>query len=251
MYRFVSTALILASSATAMARAGFRPGESFTFRFSVGAVESGRARMSVGQPSGSRVAIHGQAETSPWLKLFAPLEDDYQLVLDTRTLSPVRITSVERGLRDRRIAVELDGRRADLLLHDKNGAQRARRLMPSAVRDPLGMLFFVRAQELADGQVIVQDVLDGVTLWRWQLTVKRGEQVKLEMEGSTAKPRPAIRVDATVTRIDDSGRPTGRPQRGAAAWFSDDDARLLYRIEAETDLGKCRVELAGYNPHPT
>src|SRR5947209_1245975 len=66
--------------------AGMWPGEAFTFKFSVGAVESGRARMAVGAPfrSGGRrlVAIRGQAETASWLQLFVRLDDEYQLTLD-------------------------------------------------------------------------------------------------------------------------------------------------------------------------
>src|SRR5438105_2926695 len=80
-------------------RSGVRPGEAFTFRFSVGPVESGRARMSVGdmmERDGRKLlAVHGQAETSKWLKAMVKLDDDYKLVLDSHTLLPVEIESVE------------------------------------------------------------------------------------------------------------------------------------------------------------
>src|SRR5712692_8810513 len=72
---------------------GARPGEAFTFKFSVGPVESGRARMSVGSP-GTRdgrhvIAARGEAETSPWLSVMARIKDEYQLVFDPRTLLPL------------------------------------------------------------------------------------------------------------------------------------------------------------------
>src|SRR5690348_8438913 len=95
---------------------GCRPGEAATFKFSVGPVESGRARMSVGRPTRKDgrtvVAVHGQAETSPWLQLLVRLNDDYQLVLDATTLLPIEVREVERGMRERRIDAQLDGRRA-------------------------------------------------------------------------------------------------------------------------------------------
>src|SRR3954470_241002 len=74
---------------------GMRPGEAATFKFSVGPVESGRARMAVSKPlkkdGRTVVTVHGQAETAPWLQLLVRLNDDYQLVLDAGSLLPVSV----------------------------------------------------------------------------------------------------------------------------------------------------------------
>src|SRR5438105_4792706 len=90
--RLAALLLTLAAPAAA-AHSGALPGEAFTFKFSVGPIESGRARMSVGLPvenDGRRLlAVHGQAETLPWLALVARMNHDYQLVLDTGTPIPV------------------------------------------------------------------------------------------------------------------------------------------------------------------
>jgi hypothetical protein len=234
------------------AAAGLQPGEAATFKFSVGPVESGRARMSVGKPTRKDgrtvVAVHGQAETAPWLQLLVRLNDDYQLVLDAATLLPLQVLSVERGLRERRIDAQLDGRVADFTVEGSREAGRHHRVLPTVTRDPLAQLFALRAAPLRDGDRLEQDVLDGTALWHAQMSVHRGERVHLDIDGERAAARPAIRIDGTLTKINDTGRPMGQPQRHLTAWLSDDQTRILLRLEADTDLGRCSLELTRYFP---
>src|SRR5689334_15857448 len=232
--------------------AGLMPGEAATFKFSVGPVESGRARMSVGKPTRKNgrtvVAVHGQAEAAPWLQLLVRLNDDYQLLLDATTLLPVQVVSVERGMRERRIDARLDGRMATLVVEGSREAGRHHRTLPSVARDPLAQLFALRAAPLRDGERLAQDVLDGTALWHADMAVHRGEHIRLDVDGDQATARAAIRVDGTLTKIDDAGRPMGLPQRHLSAWLSDDEARILLRLEADTDLGRCSLELTRYIP---
>lgn len=254
MTRAVLCLLLFAASPgrSSQGRAPFHPGEAFTFKFSLGPVESGRARMSVGRPtvvSGRRlVAVQGQAETSPWLKLLARLDDRYHLLMDATSLLPVTVTTIERGMRERRVDARLDGRRASLDVVAKTSSGHRERVLPSVVRDPLSGFFMLRAAPLRDGDRITQDVLDGTVLWRVTLTAHRGERVRLEADGEHARSRPAIRVEGRAQRIDDAGRPTGAPPRRLAVWLSDDAHRVLLRLEADTDLGRCALELTAYIP---
>lgn len=233
-------------SGGAWAAPGARPGEAFTFKFSVGPVESGRARMSVaktrerGRPA---LSVRGQAETLPWLKLLARLDDDYQLIVDAATWLPLKVLSVERGIRQRTIESKIDGRHAELA----EGKLRSQRHLPTAVRDPLSQLFALRAAQLGDGERIEQDILDGHSLWHAALVIHRGDKIFLDADGEHSQARAAIRVDGTLTRITDFGRPlAGHAARKVTAWLSDDDARVLLRLEADTDFGKCAVELTSY-----
>src|SRR5581483_746092 len=216
--------------------------------------ESGRARMSVGLPTtraGKRlVAVHGQAETAKWLQLMVRLDDDYRLIYDAATLLPVEVVSVERGVRERRIASKVDGRRADIDVQAKRDAGRARRTLPNVVRDPLSALFALRAAPLADGARLGLDVLDGAALWRVRLEVHRGEKVRLERNGDDARSRVAIRVDGELRRIDDLGRELGGAPRHLQVWLSDDAERLLLLVEGDTDLGRASLELTSYTPPP-
>jgi hypothetical protein len=239
-------AFAVVGGATAWADPGGRPGEAFTFKFSLGPMESGRARMSVakakerGRPA---LSVRGQAETLPWLRAVLRLDDDYQLVVDAVTWLPMKVLSIERGMRQRTIETELDGRHALLA----EGKARMHRNLPTAVRDPLSQLFALRAAPLADGERIEQDILDGHALWHATLIIHRGDKVFLECDGEHARSRAAIRIDGTLARITDFGRPVvGQPPRKLSAWLSDDDARMLLRLEADTDFGKCAVELTSY-----
>jgi hypothetical protein len=249
----------LVSAVTVAAPLGMRPGETFTFRFSVGPIESGRARLSVGAPARDRdgrrlVAVQGQAESAPWLRLFAPLDDRYRVILDADALTPREIFSEEHGVRERTTKTTLDADARSMTLHQetrKKGVspqlRDERRLFGGSVRDPLAGLFALRAAPLVDGERIEQLLLDGPILWRAMLTVKRGARLRLESDADGAPSRKAIRVDGELARVDDGGRVVGRPERRFSVYLSDDPARVLLRLEADTDLGRCALELTSYS----
>jgi hypothetical protein len=232
------------------AHPGARPGEAFTFKFSVGPVEGGRARMSVGKPvaqAGRRVSwVHGEAETNAFISLIARMRDDYKLAFDLTNLLPLSFASVERGIRERRINATIDGRKAQVDFWAPEKRENRRCTLPRLVRDPVTALFALRAMLLGDGQTIDLDVLDGAALWHAHLVVKRGEQLHLDSDRPGTPAHAAIRIDGETTRLEDSGRPRNTPKRHLTIWLSDDADRVLLRCEADTDLGRAAVELTSY-----
>jgi hypothetical protein len=227
---------------------GARAGEAFTFKFSLGPVEGGRARMSIGKPVARRgrrlVAVHGQAETTAFVRALMRMDDDYTLVFDAGNLLPVSVSETERGLRERRIRSTMDGRTADVDFWAPDRQTRVRHLLPRHARDPLSGLFALRALPLDDKQKLEVDILDGNALWRVALTVHRGERVRL-----ASGARDAIRIDGVARRIEDNGRPrAGMGPRGITLFLSDDADRVLLRLEADTDMGRCALELTSYVP---
>ncbi len=230
---------------------GARPGEAFTFRFSLGPIEGGRARMSIGRPVAQRgrhvIAVHGQAETTAFVKLLARMNDDYKLVIDTGNLLPVSVAETESGLRQRRITVaNIEPRIADVDFWSPEKERKARHLLPRIARDPLSGFFALRALPLEDGKKIYLDILDGNALWRVALTVRHGDKVHLMGEPSA---RSAIRIDGVARRIEDNGRlRAGMGPRNLTLWLSDDADRVLLRMEADTDFGRCALELTSYVP---
>lgn len=248
-------AIVMGSAAPALAlHPGARPGEAFTFKFSLGPVEGGRARMSIGRPTarhGRRVlAVHGQAETTSFVKLLAHMDDDYKLVVDLGNLLPVSVAETERGLRERRINVSnVDGRTADVDFWSPQKQQRGRHFTTRITRDPLSGFFALRALPLADGSTLDLDILDGNALWRVALKVHRAQTLRLEND---ATAHQAIRIDGIAHRIEDNGRPrAGMGPRNLTIWLSDDADRVLLRLEADTDLGRCALELTSYVPPST
>ena len=150
VYVIALTAASVAAPAYAM-HPGARPGEAFTFKFSLGPVEGGRARMSIGKPVAQRgrhvIAVHGQAETTAFVKLLAHVDDDYKLIVDTGNLLPVSVAETERGLRERRISVSHEGPRiADVDFWSPQKQVKRRHLLPRIARDPLSGFFAGRSQ---------------------------------------------------------------------------------------------------------
>ncbi|MCA1664087.1 MAG: DUF3108 domain-containing protein, partial [Myxococcales bacterium] len=86
-------------------------------------------------------------------------------------------------------------------------------------------------------------------LWRVALKVHRGVSMRLEND---AAAHAAIRIDGVARRIEDNGRPrAGVGPRNLTVWLSDDADRVLLRLEADTDLGRCALDLTSYVPPAT
>jgi hypothetical protein len=238
------------TAAHAFAHPGARAGEAFTFKFSIGDIDTGRARMAIGRPSarGGRIVIgiHAQAETLPWLQLLVRIDDDYQLMLDATNLLPLDATTVERGARERKFATHFStvgqGTRAELSVVTPKGSGKGQRVLPWPVRDPVALFLALRAAPLADGDRMETHILDGNALWLARLSVHRGERVRLDREG--AQPRAAVRIDGELTRLDVAKK--AAPRHGSL-WLSDDDDRVLLRMEGDTDLGRASLELTSYD----
>jgi len=250
------TVLILALLALAKPAAathpGARPGEAFTFRFWLGAIEGGRARMSIGKPmsrQGRRViTVHGAAETTAFIKLLAHVQDDYKLVVDTQNLLPLSVAQTERGMRERRVTSTMDGRTADVDYWAPDQKNWGRHVLTKVARDPLSGFFALRALPLDDGQQISLDVLEGHALWRVALVARRGQTVRLDGDAPGGPAHAAIRLDGVATYIEDNGHPRGTTARDMTIFISDDAYRVLLRMEGDTDLGRCSLELTSYRP---
>ncbi len=232
---------------------GVHPGEAMTFKFSVGAIESGRARVAVGKPgmqNGKRVLpMQAEAESAPWLSLFARLKDSYVLYVDTATLLPLSVSTVETGIRERKIDASISGTRIDLHAVDAKGNKSKRsHVIPEVARDPMSAFFALRAAPLEDGDLMKMWVLDSQALLKAEFTVHRGEEVRLGEDGSHPEARRAIRIECTTIGVDALGRSLGRPPRHLSMWLSDDAERVMLKLIADTDLGKSTVELTSYQP---
>jgi hypothetical protein len=233
---------------------GIRPGEAFTYRLSVGPIAGARARMSIGTPvqRGGRalLAVQGEAETVSLVSLIAPITAAYRLVLDANTLLPQEVTTVERGLNDRRFHSLLAGRALDLEVASPQRNAKMKRMLPREVRDPLSAFFALRASPLGDGERVELDVIDGAALWRTTLRVIGRETISLDEDGDgpvAAQQLRAIRVEGTLDRIDDQARPMPRvARRTLVCWLSDDSARALLRASFDSTLGRALLELTSY-----
>ena len=227
---------------------GYVAGEAFTYKFSIGVIDAGRARMSVGYPiaiDGRRVlAVAGDAHSASWFAVIAKLDDHYKVILDADKLLALKVASVETGIRTRAIKSEMDGRVLDIALTAPLRNEKYHRVLPAPPRDPVASLFALRAARLADGDVLELLALDGAALYRGRIRVVGREELTRAQGG----PVRVIRLDAMAQRIDDVGHIAPFPARAFHIYLSDDAARIPYRISGDTDLGEARLELTSYIP---
>jgi hypothetical protein len=238
--------LVMSITAARAEAAGFVPGEGLTFALTVGPIEAGRARMSVGAPvrKGGRTlaSMQGEAHSAAWLRLLVRLDDEYKVVFDTDALLPTRVMSVETGLRERRIVNKIDGAKMAIDFAAPGETYTAARKLPGMVRDPMTALFALRAARLADGDVVPLLVLDGPALYRSTARVAGRERIL-----AVGEEVQAIRIEIVAVRIDYAGTPVPNWwERRITAWLSDDERRIPYRISGDTDLGRASVELTSY-----
>ena len=234
------------------APAGFQPGEAFTYTFSVGIIDAGRARMSVGVPEGRAgarmVSVQGDAHSAAWLALLARLDDSYRVVMDAEQLLPRRVRTIESGIRTRTISSDLAGARLEQGYHAQGKEPETfHRVLPGVARDPVAALFAFRAAPLYAGERHEMLVLDGTAVYR-AIAVTGGRETLTTGEGPSARPVRVVRVDVTATHIFDNGRPTGQAPRHMRIYLSDDDLRIPYRMAGDTDFGEARLELTSYLP---
>ena len=107
--------------------------------------------MSIGRPWPARpalVAVHGQAETTAFIKMLARMDDDYKLVFDTGNLLPVSVAETERGVRQRRIGMRTSSRASPRSTSGRPKSSARAPPRPRIARDPLSGFFALRALPL-------------------------------------------------------------------------------------------------------
>lgn len=96
--------------------------------------------------------------------------------------------------------------------------------------DPLSLLWRLRTIPPQRGQSETHQLLDGLTLWRVDVTTARAAEI-------LASGDTAIRVDGTLAPIFFDGRPDpDRPTRTFSLWMSDGPGHLPLRLEVPVGL---------------
>ncbi len=107
------------------------------------------------------------------------------------------------------------------------------------VHDLHSALLFVRSQPLRNGQTTRLCVFPGNSPYLAEITVQGREKLKV-----AGHEWPAIRCDLKLSSIDkDFALKPHKRFKQATAWISDDDDRLLLKLEAEIFVGHVFLEL--------
>lgn len=226
--------------------------EAFTYQFSVGPIEGGRARLGIGRPfdrnGRTLVAVRGEAETAPWLKQIAPLRDEYQVLLETKEQIPVEVATIETGMRNRKTKTIYDdptGLKVDVSSEGGRHSFLGKRTLPGPARDPVSFYMHLRKLPLKKGDEHTLYLLDRTYLSR--ITLKVVERETIFLENAHMKGR-AIKLAAKSQRIDDDGNPVKTmPAYNFSVWLSDDADRVMMKMEVDAEMGRATIELTSYS----
>ncbi len=213
----------------------FRAGEKLNYRvlWSSFSVNAATVRLAVTErrPFNSREAWHFQAlaHTVDAMRLLFTLDDQFDSYSDSAALASLQYEMHlrEGGKKEEGIfRMTADGDPAPA-----NGS--AVRVLPGT-RDPLGLLYYLRAVDWQRSREVQCPVFDGRKLYevKARLGLERG-QVSVAA-GNYAASRIDLRVFERGSEL---------PQTRFAVWLAHDSTRTPVLLEAEVPLGTARVEL--------
>lgn len=107
------------------------------------------------------------------------------------------------------------------------------------IDDPLGLLWRLRTIPPGAGQSQTHQLLDGLQLWRVDVTAAGTAEILSDRE-------TAIRLEGTLSPIQFDGHPDpDRPTRTFTLWLSDGAGHLPLRLEVPVGLGDVVITLTG------
>lgn len=112
--------------------------------------------------------------------------------------------------------------------------ERNERITPRTY-DHLSSIFFLRSAELTPGQSLSFDIYDFKRLWKTEVRVQKGEEVRTRVGSfKTLKVTSQLSFNGTPAR---AGNTT--------LWLSDDSRRIPVRIESKLKKGEMTLTLTG------
>lgn len=226
----------------------FPPPRSFTANYLVtwSDVEAARVEAKCVSPAGgSEIHTNIKAATTGGARLLYKLDATGTCVADRRTLRPVRFeqrqdASGKHGYtRVDFTAQEAVRDNVDPSLPPPDPAKKPRHFPYPGMYDMHSALLYLRSLPLADGDQKTFPVVASNTPYLVTITVQGHEKVK-----TRAGEYPAIVCSLALEKINKFGAlETHKGFKSARVWLSDDDDRLLLKIETQVFVGSVNLEL--------
>lgn len=227
-----------------------RVGEKAVYEFTYFGVVGGEISISV-KPFkyiNNRKVYHlfGEAKSSALFSVFYRVEDSIESFWDYDGLYSTRFHMVLNESKQTRDSLELyDSEKAETFYwnrwdHYRKGYTETKETNPMTrfPQDSLSALYFIRMVPLPDkGKVTFPVVSEGKS-WELEIEVVRREQLKTK-----AGKFPAVLIKPE-TKFQGVMKKTG----DVLVWISDDDRRILLRIEGKVKIGSIVGELVKFEP---
>ena len=214
------------------------------FRFGWSEIEAADARARVSYPAGiMRVEVEGG--TTGLARMLWQLDASHQAEIAPDGLRPVYFTQFERYTKKAvrtEAAFKEDGLwRLRQVTPDPKNVARWKRIKLKPIRDIVSAMFFIRSQELRDGDRVRLIAFPGDSPFLVEAEVLGRETVRVG-----GVPRNAIKLAFELQRIDTKHENQLEPHgkfRNGTVWLSDDENRLPLRAEVNIFVGYVFGEL--------
>jgi hypothetical protein len=208
------------------------------------------AEIRLNKPGSDRLQLDVAAHTTGLVRALWKFDGTHTSMADAATLRPISVRQVEND-RGKKILTELSFTPAGVVskVTETPGEEtKTRRFDFPRLFDLQSALLYLRSQSLPERNVQRIVVYSATDPYLATVTVLGRERVTVP-----AGTFNAIKFDLQLNRIKDGQLQPHRKFRRAKAWLSDDQDRLLLKIEAQVFVGSvfCELQAVDFeNPKP-
>jgi hypothetical protein len=190
--------------------------------------------------------IKGSAVSSKVFNLFYRLNDTVETFIDYEGIFSHRFHIVLDETKQARDSLELyDPEKAQTFYwnrwnHRERGYTETKEFqpIPALSQDSLSALYYLRTVPLPDGAVVTVPVVSEGKNWEAVVTVMRHEMMRTPMgKVMTVVLKPETRFQGVLKKQGDS-----------FLWLTDDDRRVIVRLEAKVKIGTVVANLKHFEP---
>lgn len=215
----------------------FHKGERLCYQISWGFIPAGHSTLEVAADSDNGAAYHFimTARTLPAIDLFYKYRERVDSYVTADVRESLLYKRVQESRHPRDIVVRFDWQKETALYTNHGMASEPIPLQPGTL-DPLSALYYIRGQVLGDHAAIDRWVTDGKKMSRGKAGFIKRETITIRgKEYRTIKIEPDLRaVDGVFEKS---------PKAKMYIWLTDDDRKILVKLQSEVRVGSFVAEL--------
>jgi len=211
------------------------------YAFSWSGITAATAEVWFHRGEDSSFVLEGKGRTVGLARVLWRFDVNYCSVVHSQTLRPIEVRQIE-NVRSKRIETNLKFSNAGVTstrIETNRPKSSPKTFALANLNDLHSALIYVRSQPLRDGTVFRLAVYPANSAYVATMTVVGHERVKVH-----AGTYSAIKLDLRLERINKKNQlEPHRKFKRATAWVSDDNDRLLLRIEGQIFVGTIVTEI--------
>jgi hypothetical protein len=214
-----------------------------TYRFGWAGLTAATGEVHFTKPSQDRLQLEGTGKTIGFVRALWKLDVNYHALANAETLRPVETRQTE-NFRSKKVATQLTFTNIGVIrarTEDQGGAvdTKTRSFSFPNLFDLHSAMLYLRSQPLRDRNIQRVVVYPATSAYLATVAVLGREKISVRA-GNYA----AIKIDLQLNRIGKKlDMEPHRKFRRATVWISDDNDRILLRIEAQVFVGTVFTEL--------